>query len=248
MTTQSQPKPQLVIMDNLSGFHNRDLDKSVQRLENAQSYQDLSTICVIPALRTMPSKVTQSWMSLMPPMNQKFIRLFIYDMEVGEAYNAGINFILNHPDLSKWKYVLTLETDNMPPPDGALKLYENMKDYDVVGGLYWTKGESGQPMIYGDPHAMPLNFIPQKPQVNAVQPCMGLGMGFDLFKLSIFKDKRLTQPFFKTLQEYNPQQGGARAYTQDLYFFEKIHALGYKVACDTRVRVGHFDQERDIVW
>jgi hypothetical protein len=235
-------------MDDYRGFHNSDLDKSIQRLESAQTYQDLSTICVIPALKTMPSKVTQSWMSLMTPMNQKFIRLFIYDMEVGDAYNAAVEFIMGNPELSKWKYMLTLETDNMPPPDGVLKLYEDMKEFDVVGGLYWTKGEGGQPMIYGDPHAIPLNFIPQKPKVNTVQPCMGLGMGFDLFKLSIFKDKRLTQPFFKTLQEFNLQNGGARSYTQDLYFFEKIHALGYKVACDTRVRVGHFDLERDMVW
>ena len=244
----SSVKPQIVIMDNLGGYHNRDIEKSVERLENSQSYQDLSTICVIPALKTMASKVTQSWMSLMTPMNQKFIRLFIYDMEVGEAYNAAINFILTQPDLAKWKYILTMETDNMPPPDGVLKLYEDMKEFDVVGGLYWTKGEGGQPMIYGDPHAMPLNFIPQKPKPDTVQPCMGLGMGFDLFKLGIFKDKRLTQPFFKTLQECNSQGGGARSYTQDLYFFEKIHALGYKVACDTRVRIGHFDLERDMVW
>ncbi|MBP7119290.1 hypothetical protein KBA63_04355, partial [Candidatus Woesebacteria bacterium] len=80
-----------------------------------------------------------------------------------------------------------------------------------------------------------------------VQHCNGLGMGFNLFKMEIFKDRRVPKPWFKTVQEYTPGVG-MRGYTQDLYFYENIHKLGYKVACDTRVKVGHYDFENDIVW
>lgn len=251
---QSEIKPQIVIDNFQGGFHNQDLEKSRERLSNAKTYKDLSTICVIPTRGTIHFRVVQSWMGLMPAMNQKFIRIFISGMEVGAAYNAAVEMILANPELSKWKYILTMEEDNMPPPDGLLKLYEAINtssdqggSFDVVQGLYWTKGEGGQPMIYGDPGAFPLNFIPQMPKVDTIQRCNGLGMGFDLFKLDIFKDPKLPKPFFKTVQEFTPGVGG-KTYTQDLYFFENAGKLGYKFACDTRCRVGHYEYERDIVW
>jgi hypothetical protein len=241
-------KPQLII-ENFEGKHNSNLIESRDRLINGGTYQDLSTICIVPALSKggIHPKIVQNWWSLITPMNQKFIRFFVIDMEVGQAYSTAIEQILSNPDLSQWKYILTLETDNMPPPDGLMKLYEDMKEYDAVGGLYWTKGEGGQPMIYGNPNIMPLNFVPQLPQINTLQRCNGLGMGFTLFKLDIFKDPRLTKPYFKTMQEYR-EGSGVKLMTQDLYFFENLAKLGYKVACDTRVKVGHYDQGNDLVW
>jgi hypothetical protein len=245
--TETRIKPQIIMDDYTGGYHNRDLEKSRERLLQAKTYKDLSTICVIPTRGVIHYKVVQSWMNLMPPMNQKFIRIFVAGLEVGDAYNSAIEMILANPELSKWKYILTLEEDNIPAPDGLLKLYEDMDKVDVVGGLYWTKGESGQPMIYGNPSSIPLSFAPQIPLVDQLQICNGLGMGFNLFKLDIFKDPKVPKPYFKTCQEHIPNQG-TKVMTQDLYYFENIHRLGYKVACDTRVKVGHFDVQNDIVW
>ena len=237
-----------IIIENQQGFHNLNFENSQKRLLKGNTYRDLSTICIIPTRGMIHFKVVQSWMGMMTPMNQKFIRIFAGGMEVGAAYTAVIEMILANPELSKWKYIMTMEEDNMPPPDGLLKLYEAMNmGYDVVGGLYWTKGEGGQPMVYGNPNEMPLNFIPQMPQADTVQRCNGLGMGFDLFKLSIFKDPNLPKPFFKTVQEFQPGVGG-KVYTQDLYFFENAGRLGYKFACATMVKTGHYDAERDIIW
>jgi hypothetical protein len=227
------------------GFHNSNLSAARDRLTRGQTYKDLSTICVVPTRGMIHAKVVQSWMGLMPPMNQKFIRMFMIGMEVGHAYNAAVEQILASPDLSKWKYMLTLEEDNIPPPDGLLRLYESIENYDAVGGLYWTKGESGQPMIYGDPKQMPKNFIPQLPRPGEVQQCNGLGMGFTLFRIAMFK--KVPKPWFKTEQSFTPGVG-VRAYTQDLFFFELAGAAGFKFACDTRVLVGHFDAENDRCW
>lgn len=183
----------------------------------------------------------------MSPMNQKFIRMIVGGYEVGKAYSIAIENILANPDLSTWKYILTLEEDNIPPPDGLLKLYEGMEQFDAVGGLYWTKGPGGQPMCYGRPGQEPLNFIPQIPTPDALTPCNGLGMGFTLFKMDIFKNKDLPKPIFETRQVYEPGKG-SQCYTQDLKFFENAGKLGYKFACDSRVRVGHYDLAGDLVW
>jgi len=229
------------------GVHNRDIDLAVERLERSKTYRDLSTIIICPTRGLIPSRVVQSWMGLMRPMNQKVIGpLFAVGMEVGAAYTSLVEMILNHPDLCNWKYILTIEEDNMPPADGLLKLYESMNRYDVVQGIYWTKGEGGQPMIYGNPKEFPKNFIPQKPLPDTLMECNGLGMGFNLFRLDIFKNKELPKPWFKTIQEV--VTGGAKAYTQDLYFYENAAKCGYRFACDTRIKVGHYDINSDIVW
>lgn len=243
-------EPRIIIgSDTQEGLQNRAFQRTKERLKTGKQYRDLSTICVIPSRGSVPVRVVEAWQNLMTPMNNRFIRMFVTGMEVGEAYQVALESILQHPDLSKWKFLLTLEDDNLPPPDGLLKLYENIchcpklctDHFAQVAGLYFTKGEAGQPMIYGDPKSM-LQFQPQMPRPGTVQECNGTGMGFTLFRLDLFKDKRLAQPWFKTIQE-NGQQG-----TQDLAFMGKVRSLGYRIASDNRVRVGHWDEENGISW
>lgn len=225
------------------GVHNRNLKRAQERLKQGRQYEDLSTVIVCPTRGVIPAHVVQSWMGLIRPMNNRCIGpIFIQGAEVGEAYEQAVQFILDNEMLRKFKYMLTIEEDNVPPADGLLKLYESIKGYAAVGGLYWTKGEGGEPMIYGNPKSM-LGFQPQIVKLNTVQECNGLGMGFTLFDLSVFRDKKLERPWFRTVQSVTEGQG-----TQDLYFFGKIRKLGYRVASDNRVKVGHYDQETGIEW
>lgn len=238
-------KPQIV-MEDWQGRHN--LIGSEARLAEEGLYKDRSTVCIVPTRGLMTAKVVQNWLGMMVPMNQKFTRIMMIGLEVGEAYEQALSIILGNKELKKWKYVLTMEEDNMIPPDGLLKLYEAMDEgFDIVGGLYWTKGEGGQPMCYGNAKEFPLNFIPQIPEPEKVTRCNGLGMGFTLFKMSVFTGKKIERPFFKTLQKFEPGVGTS-AYTQDLYFFEKAAKAGYKIGCDSKVKVGHYDFNQDIVW
>ena len=239
-------KPQILVPADV-GIHNA--SDYVSRLEKSKSYRDLSTVIVCPTRGVIPARIVQNWQGMIRPMNQKVVGpIFIEGMEVGEAYNAAINMILENPDLSKFKFMLTLEEDNAPPADGLLKLFESIDNFDAVGGLYWTKGENGQPMCYGNPAQMPLNFIPQMPPPESITPCNGLGMGFTLFRIEMLKDKRFDKGnWFKTKQEVVPGQG-TQVFTQDLWFFKKARELGYKFACDSRVKVGHYDHENQMMW
>lgn len=237
------------------GKHNSDLPRSVARLQKGRSYKDLSTVIVCPSRSDLPVDVVSSWMGMIRPMNQACMGpLFFQDFEVGDAYNQAVHVILTQ--LPQVNYMLTVETDNIIPPDGLIKLLETIHDgYDVVGGLYWTKGEGGQPMIYGDPNVFPRNFIPQLPLANTVQRCNGLGMGFTLFKMELFKKMLPDMPksaqgipqFFVTKQEYTSGVG-AQVFTQDLWFFNNAAKYGAMVASDNRVLVGHLDTKTGIVW
>lgn len=239
-------KPHILVPDN-AGIHNA--SDYTTRLAREKTYRDLSTVIVVPTRGLISARIVQSWQGLIRPMNQKVLGpLFMEGMEVGEAYNQVIKMILENPDLASFRFLLTLEEDNAPPADGLIKLYEHIDDYDAIGGLYWTKGEMGQPMCYGDPDTMPLNFIPQVPQPDTLTPCNGLGMGFTLFRMEMFKDERFEYGhWFKTRQEIIPG-GGAQLITQDLYFFQKAREMGYKFACDSRVKVGHYDSGTQIMW
>lgn len=237
------PEVQIILGGDV-GEHNRDLKATAERIKRGQGYRDLSTVCVIPTRGLIMAKVVERWWALLPPMNQAFVRIFVQGMEVGDAYNAAVEMILQQ--LPDFKYMLTLEEDNTPPPDGLLKLYESMEEFSVVGGLYFTKGEGGMPMIYGDPTGI-LNFMPQVPLVDQVQEANGLGMGFTLFDMRLFKDERIERPWFRTINEWDPQKG-VSAGTQDLQFFGKIRKLGYRVASDNRVRVGHVDTQTGQIW
>ena len=241
-------------INNNVGRHNADIAGAVERLNRHQSYENLSTVIICPTRGQIDYRVVGCWSGLMRPMNQKVIGpLFCAGKEVGQAYHELIEMILNNPELKKWKYVLTIEEDNLPPPDGLLKLYESINGkvdgvkYDAVGGLYWTKGDMGMPMVYGHPDEHPRNFIPQLPIPETVQRCNGLGMGFTLFRMSCFNESKIGKPWFRTVQDFTPGVG-TRGFTQDLDFFNRACAAGMKFASDNRVRVGHLDAESGITW
>ena len=240
-------KPE-IILPYAPGTQNADLAKANARLTESGSYKDLSTVIVTPTRggRSLCPRFVGAMMGLMRPMNQKcYGPIFMSGMEVGKAFNAAIESILANPELSKFKFLFTLEDDNIPPPDCLLRLYESMKDYDVVGSLYWTKGDGGQPMIYGNPNETPLNFVPQCVQSGTVQRCNGVGMGATLFKMDVFR--RIPAPWFETVQDWDPNKG-CRGYTQDLAFCEKLCKIGGRLAVDTRVKTGHLDVENNQLW
>jgi len=234
-----------IIGESTVGLHNSDLDKSIERVDNSMMYEDLSTIIICPTRGTFPTRVVQSWMKMLKPMNQVVAGpIFAEAMKVDVAYNSLITYILNNEYLSKFKYILTIEEDNLPPVDGLIKLYEGMKEYDVVGGLYWGKSEHGFPMIFGNPEVGPEDNRPQTPILDGLQRANALGMGFNLFKLDMFRN--VEEPWFKTVQEYTGK--GVEELTQDFYFYKKAAKKGYKFACDTRILVGHYDSKADKVY
>ena len=144
-------KPEIIIGVD-PGRHNQDMTATLNRLEQQGQYKDMSCILIIPCIGSVPVKVVSSWWNMYFPPNQKVIKMYPVGMEVGEAYSQCIEQILAHPDLSQYKYIMTLETDNIPQPDSAVQLLSTMEKnpkFACVGGLYYTKGE-GESHRYGE--------------------------------------------------------------------------------------------------
>lgn len=227
------------------------------------TYVDNSTVLIIPTRGMIHHKVISAWQSLITPMNQQRSAplyaaptdnemasgvVMASGHEVGRAYDEMIKFVLAHPVLSKWKYILTLEDDNLPPPDAHVRLLESIEwgKFDAVGGIYFTKGDIGMPMCYGDPEEFKrtgvLEFRPRDIRTAMLQgnivECNGLAMGCTLYRMDLFRE--LPAPWFVTMSDVVEGQG-VQCFTQDLWFCQNAKKAGKRFAVDTRVRVGHLD-------
>ena len=202
-------------------------------------------VVLIPSGKLIPAKAVLSWMNIIYPPNNNIVRIMTQGMEVGEAYSNAITNILAHEQLRDFKWLLTIETDNLPPADGVLKLIEKMEDRTelaALSGLYWTKGEMGAAQIWGDINDPVPNYRPQPPVPGEIVECWGIGMGFALWRLDMFKDERLRKPWFKTVA------GLEGVGTQDLYFWADAKKYGFRCGVDCSILVGHLDPKTDIVW
>jgi hypothetical protein len=218
------------------------------------TFKDSSTCIVVPTRGAVHHRVVSAWQSLIAPMNQKRAFFLVSGAEVGDAYNTAIQNILANPELSTWKYVLTLEDDNLPPPDAHVRLLESIdKGYDAVSGIYFTKGEINMPMAYGNPQRFAetgaLDFRPldirEELKAEALVPVNGIAMGCSLYRMDLFRE--IPPPWFVTLADLIPGEG-VKCYTQDLQFCEKAVRAGKKFAVDCRVKVGHLDLATGIVY
>lgn len=222
---------------------------------SAAMFRDASTVLVVPTRGTLHYKVVGAIEAVIAPMNQKRAKLYAVGMEVGAAYNALIKNVLADPNLSKWKYIMTLEDDNLPPPDAHIRLLESIEGghFDAVSGIYFTKGDINMPQAYGDPHEYArtgeLNFRPRDIRecltAGQVMPVNGIAMGCALWRMDLFRE--LEPPWFVTVADFVPEKG-IQCFTQDLYFCERACRKGKRFAVDMRVRVGHLDTETEIVY
>lgn len=223
------------------------------------TYRDNSTVVVVPTRGKIDARVTQTWLNLVPPMNQKRGWFFARGDEVGKAYDKLIETILRDPQFKGWKYLLTLEDDNLPPPDAHLRLLESIEGgaggppLDAVSGLYFTKGDWNMPMAYGSPEEYRrtgvLEFRPRDVRdalaAGQLMEVNGIAMGCALWRLDLFRE--LPPPWFVTVADVIPDKGVV-AMTQDLWFCKRAREAGKRFGVDLRVKVGHLDVNTGIVY
>lgn len=213
--------------------------KGFERVEHVpkSSYKDSSMCVIVPSREPwLHHRFVERIQGLHWPMNQRRVMFFVSGAEVGKAYSEQIAAILSHPELSTWKYVLTLEDDTLPPADAVPKLIEAMDlGFDVTAGLYFTKGDVNMPQAYGSPEEFArtgvLDFRARDTveAINSggIMPVNGTAMGCTLYKMSLFKE--FPGPWFVT----------THGNTQDLHFAQVLARAGKRQAVHCGVRCAH---------
>ena len=239
----------------------------------AEMHRDRSTVIVCPTRGCIDTRTLDAWKAMIHPMNAKRIELFARGFEVAQAYNRLIAGILENDHLKTWQYVLTMEDDNLPPPDGHLRLLEVLEahpEYSAVAGLYHIKDAARAPMAYGDPAVYratgktsyePVDRARLDPAGPPVE-VLGIPMGFSLWRMDLFREVKA--PWFMTLSDQillatgelvdhrkitNAQAAEAkRAMTQDLYFCDRAVRQGKRFAVVPSVAVGHLSLDDGMVY
>lgn len=215
---------------------------------HGSTYKDASTVVIMPTRDPLVHhQVWTRFMTMMAPMNQKRHMMICCGDEDGIAYNRMIADLLTHPDISKWKYVMTVESDNLVPADAHIRLVESIERYgfDGVSGIYFTKGEINMPMAYGNAERFrqggELEFQPldiaQMLNRGDVVEVNGIAMGCSLYRMDLFRE--IPAPWFVTMADVTP--AGPMAFTQDLWFCKQAKSKGKRFGVDMRVKVGHLD-------
>lgn len=223
------------------GQHNAALHASTSRIIEGATWKKQRIVVILPSGPTLPAKAMLALWNLIFPPNQAVFKYLAQGCEVGDAYSQAIEQVLANPELSQWEFILTVESDNIPPPDGVLQLIKSMEanpQFCAISGLYWTKGPGGVPQAWGDPKDPVLNFRPQSPEPGKVIEVNGIGMGFALWRIPMFKDAKLRKPWFKSPASLEEGSG-----TQDLYFATDAKKYGYRFGVDCSCLVGHYDHD-----
>src|SRR5690606_38493709 len=159
-----------------------------------------------------------------------------------------IEAALSRPELAGFSHVMTLEDDNLVPPNAVLQLFETLHagGWDAVGGLYFMKGPRAVPMAFGRPDVRDadgqLDMTPRDLTdaiiAGETVEVNGLACGCTLWRLDMFRE--LDPPWFETMTRFH-NNGVVEMSTQDMFFCRRAREAGKRFAVDTRVRVGHMD-------
>lgn len=170
---------------------------------------------LVTMLRSGPSKVT-----------------FIVGMAVHEARNKLAQEAID----DGCDRILWIDSDMTFAPDMMIALDKDMDDggYDLVCGIYFKRRLPVVPVIYSafDMEAAKAATICDYPQ-NTIFPIAGCGFGAVMTSVDIVK--RVQEKFGAP---FTPIHG----FGEDLSFCARAVELGAKMACDSRINVGHAGQ------
>lgn len=145
------------------------------------------------------------------------------------------NFMVREVIAGNFEWFLSVEHDNVLPPDAFIRINEYMRkgDVPVVSGLYFTKSDPPEPMIYRGRG----NGFFHKWKMGDKVWCDGVPMGFTLIHSSILKALWNESPeyscagqtlrrVFETPEKIwlDPETGGTHTLTgtSDLTFCERV--------------------------
>jgi hypothetical protein len=158
----------------------------------------------------------------------------IYGLPTARAYEKAVDMALSDGA----DYILTVEDDTFPPPDGFVRLYNLISKHEergekvIIGGWYPKRSDTfiGTPIILENGRRTDL-----KPD-GAIHEVYTIPQGFTLFPVQVFKE--LTPPYFAVTDNLS----------QDSWFSQLAREAGWKLLVDTALRCKHIDRKTGKVY
>lgn len=208
-------------------------------------------ICLCtPSLGTVSMWWARQVAEIIWPMNMGRRLCFEQDSkggEIAESRNSLVRKCLSfESERCEIDSIFWLDDDVLPTRGALLQLYNHHSP--IASGVYFTKGEPSQPLIFPGRVQGTAKFVPDQ-----VIKAWGHGMGLCLVKMDVYrqllqkglpKDKYGNPEWYKTTREFKMEGdmldcGG----TEDLYFLDMVSKIGITpvVDCGKWAFGFHFD-------
>lgn len=190
---------------------------------------DKKLLIAVPALDVMPVQSAYSMLTLRRDCHSRFS--FIVRASCADARNMLAREAIE----SGADRVLWLDSDMVFGPD----LYERLSadldaGWDMVCGLYFKRELPATPVIYRDINPPTGTATPyMRYPMDDVFQIAGCGFGAVLMTTKLLIEADAYDPAL-----FTPLEG----LSEDLSFCARVNAIGARIACDSRVKVGHVGQ------
>lgn len=139
------------------------------------------------------------------------------------------------------KYLWFVDDDTIPPPNTLQRLVtvlENYPEIKVIGGIYVTKAEVPQPVVFRG-EGLGSFWEWKKGEIFEVS---SMGAGCMLIRTEIFQN--LPKPWFEFIDvpSFEPSIPGIKV-SEDVSFCNKVRAAGFLVYAHGGILCEHFDCE-----
>ncbi len=188
----------------------------------------MKVLIAVPAMDVMPVQTAYSMLSLKRDCPSRFS--FICRASCADARNM----LAREAVESGADRVLWIDSDMVFGDDLMIRLGEDLDaGWDMVCGIFFKRELPTTPVIYRDIDALtgtaePYTDYPRD-EVFSVAGC-----GFGAVMMTTELLKRMDDPAFA----FTPRDG----LSEDLSFCVRANEAGARIACDSRIRVGHVGQ------
>jgi len=207
-----------------------------------------------PTLGQISMWWTVGLLDLVWPMNTSRAFMPLVDQRgdnIGETRNRLVKMVLDSEQATnvEIEYVMWLDDDVIIQRPVLLALLSH--DRDIASGVYFSKTDHAEPLIFSGPGSGSLKFKPDE-----IFEAWGWSNGLCVIKTAVYKRMMdeldlgvdqygnpcfYKQPDFGVNEQGNLQLGG----TEDFHFFENCSKLGYRPIIDCRKHAFgfHYDAE-----
>lgn len=193
---------------------------------------------VIPSYGSAPAAWITARQALQIPLGAATSDQWILgsELSIAEKRNAGVKAAL----AMGARYVMFIGDDTIPPPHAFMQLLQQIQrnpGTGIVTGMYFSRSNPPQPMVWrGYMDGAYYNW-----HYGEFFEVDWAGCDMMLVDTSIFA--KIPEPWFSQDYVFSPEQKQPIALaTEDIYFYEKVRAHGYKAYCDASVQCIHQDR------
>lgn len=189
-------------------------------------------------------------MNWLPPLNVTMAYAFKTGMRSAPARQIMTMDALAHPTV---QYIFYVDDDMMIPPMGLYQLYNLMErhpDWGAVTGVYTTRQDPAEPLIYTD-HGEGASWDFEMGPGAAPTKIMGAGAGVLLARTKAIRSWMEANegiPIWADASEYPASNGGRVTWGHDVRFIRNLTEAGWPCYVDGSLICGHYDMLKNHVF